>query len=53
MATIETFDFDKLKISSVDGMDRKMYKEIRFDYDGGKPVFKVDGKIYYLLYSNR
>ena len=53
MATIETFDFDKLKISSIDGMDRKMYKEIRFDYDGGKPVFKVDGNIYYLLYSNR
>ena len=53
MDTIETFNFKELKACSVFTNGMIKYREIQFEYKGGKPVFRVDGNIYYLLYSNR
>ena len=53
MNIIETFNFEELKVCSVFTNGMNKYREIQFEYKGGKPVFRVDSDIYYLLYPNR
>ena len=64
METIETFDFDELKVSSDEikeydtGKPYPSYKpstikeqrEFSLEYKGGKPKFAVNGRLYHLLY---
>ena len=65
MDTIETFDFNESKIcrdelkeinrgkpyGSNKASTIEKYREFKFEYKGGKPTFKVDGNLSFLVYS--
>ena len=64
MDTIETFDFNELKICSdeLKEINRgkpcgsykastvEKYREFKFEYKGDKPTFKVDGNLSFLVF---
>ena len=64
MDTIETFDFNELKICSdelreierekpcetFEANTIEKYREFKLEYKGGRPAFRVDGNLSFLIY---